>query len=153
MGKGSSGRVPELSGLWALCKIVQGFRIGVVHILLGHFLPGHELAVRGFDIDRGLTYGAQRLGDRFCRGFENRQGCAGFERGGGVRTIEDFIEDTCGFGSALDGMLMPDERLFANGEFHFAREGGDAAAPVADGVAVNAGFRSGVRNGLTFGEK
>lgn len=125
----------------------------LVHNFGGLLLPGNDEVVSGFEIDRGVNDVAQGLCFHLSSGFKHGQCGAETEGGRGVGIIENFIEDSNGFGCAFDGLLMPEQSLFACSEFHFASEGGNASAPVGDCVAVDAGLTGGASDGFTFDEE
>ncbi len=134
-----------------LCRILNCW---VVHnAVRGVLFLRDDEVVRGFEIDEGVDDIAEGFGLYFGGGFEHGESGAEAEDGGGLGIHEDLIKDFEGFRGEFDGSLVPDEGLFAHGEFDFAGEGGYGAAPVADGIAMNAGIGGGLSDGLTFGEK
>jgi len=141
------GRFVSTADCAGLC-IVFGF--GRVH---NGGLPGEELAVGGFhfgDDGGGETFKGRRRGGGE---LEDGQGGAEFEGGCGIGIVKDFREDVGGAGSEFDGLIVPDERLFAHGEFDFTGEGGGGSAPVADGIAMDADGLRGLRERMAVGEK
>ena len=72
-------------------------------------------------------------------------------RNGGI--MKDFVEHCGGARGEVDCMFMPDQSLFADGQLALTRECGNGAAPVTNGVAVDARFRSGSRYGASVGQE
>jgi hypothetical protein len=75
------------------------------------------------------------------------------EGGRSFGTIQDVFQDLGGARREVNGLFVPDEGLFANGELYFTGEGGNGAAPIADGVAMDTYDGGGVRDGGPFGQE
>lgn len=129
------------------------FSCGLVHNFSGLLFPSDEKIVSGFEIDRGVNDVAQGLCFHLGGGLEHGECGAETEGGRGVGIIENLVEDLNGFGCAFDGLLMPEQSLFAYGEFHFPGEGGNGSAPIGDCVPVNAGLAGGACDGFPFDEE
>ena len=114
---------------------------------------GQEFAVSGFHFGGGGGEGAQGFGLRVGCHFEDRDGGAEAEGGRGFGIVENVADGFGGEGSEQESLLMPGQGLFPSGELQFAGEGGDAAAPVADGVAGDAGGNGGADDGMAVSEE
>lgn len=106
-----------------------------------------DLTVYGFHLGfyGGEAVGLEAAGRRVGISGNFEDGERGAEADGrrDLRVIKDFVNDLAGAGGTLDSVFVPGSGLFADGKFHFVREGGNSTTPVADGVAVNGGGRGG----------
>ena len=109
--------------------------------------------MRGFEIDRSVDDGAERLNFWLRRDLQYGQSRAETYGRRRFRAGEQFFQFHRGKRRELGCLLMPNQSLFANGKFHLARERGNASAPVADRVAVDADGVGGLSDGVAFGEQ
>ena len=92
-----------------------------------------------------------RLGVR--RGFEHgERGAEAEGRSCGV-IVKKVVENVGCAGGQMNHAIVPCKGLFARGPLGFAGKSRESAAPVADGIAMNAGCRGRIDNRSAIGQE
>ena len=87
------------------------------------------------------------------RGFENGERGAEAEGGRCGFIVKNVLKNFGCTGGWMNDAILPRDGLCAHGTLGFAGKSRKSAAPVADGVAMNAGCRGRIGNRSTIGQE